>query len=232
MNRIMLGAIMTGLASATANAGILIDSFETTQSCTANMASPSDASALAGPGIIGGEREMFADWMMGANDVQEIANSSSDGLLSFSLGADTAGMGKLIWDGPDNSTAVFNPLGLGGVDLTDGGVDDRLVVAVVFDDLPASLRFRVYSDAANYSQYYLMLPGGIFGAVSLEIPYAAFATVAGSGADFSNVGAIELGIFPDMEATDISIDSIETAPTPGSLALAGVVGILGLKRRR
>lgn len=233
MNRILFGAIATGLAAATANASILIDSFETTQTCLANSASPNVSNTVNGAGIIGSEREMFADWIMGANDVQEIANSSNDGYLNFNLGADTAGMGKIVWDGPDNNTGVFDPTGLGGVDLTDGGVDSQLTVRIVFDDLPISLRFRVYSDAANYSEYYLMAPGGIFGAIDVPIPYASFNVAGGAGADFTNVGAIELGLFPDMAATDVQIDFIQTdVPSPAPLALAGLAGLAGAKRRR
>jgi MYXO-CTERM domain-containing protein len=78
-----------------------------------------------------------------------------------------------------------------------------------------------------------MLPGGIFGAVDVDVLYSAFSVAGGTGADFSNVGAIDLGIFPDLAGTDLQIDFIKTdVPSPGPLALAGLAGILGTTRRR
>jgi len=232
MNKLILGTLTTGLLASAAN-GVIIDTFDLSQSAVAN--SGGDQATLAdGASVIGGERELFADYMMGGGSISSVANQAADGLLSFSSDAGTFGMGMIIWDGDDNSTGVFNPIGLGGVDFTEGGTQDRIVVGVYSADLPAELRFTFYTDAGNTSEASLMIPGGILApGGTYELPYAAFGVMAGGGADWTNIGAIRMEILPAGPDADLRLDFIATAtPTPGALAVAGLAGMLGARRRR
>jgi len=58
----------------------------------------------------------------------------------------------------------------------------------------------------------------------------------GTGADFSDVGMIRVGIDAAMSATDVLIDTINTVfvPEPASFILAGIglVGIMLTRRHR
>jgi hypothetical protein len=233
MNKLIFGTMASGLLAAAAN-GVIIDTFDISQSAVATMGGGDQANTAAGASILGGERELFSDHMMGGGSISAVSNAAADGLLSFSSDAGTFGMGKIVWDGNDNNTGVFNPTGLGGVDFTEGGSHDRLVIRVYSADLPAELRFTFYTDAGNTSEASLMIPGGIFApGGDVELPYASFTTMAGAGADWTNIGAIRMEILPSGPDTDLRIDFLQTAtPAPGALAIAGFAGMLGARRRR
>lgn len=237
MKTFIFGVIVSGVAAATAN-GMIIDTFETGQTVVADMNTTTDMNSVSGPGILGGERDLSAFWTNGPNDVEHVANASNDGLLSFSLGADTSGTGDAVWDGTDASRGLaVNYTGLGGVDLTGGGTDDRLGVKLVFNDLPSTtLSFWIYTDQSNWSHASIILPAGIgitLPMLEIDILYSNFVVGGGTGADFSNVGAIVMEIAPEFPSADTQIDFIETdTPAPGTLALTGLAGLVGFRRRR
>ena len=99
------------------------------------------------------------------------------------------------WDGDDGGSTTIAPNGLGNVDLTQAGGANSLSVTVDFNDLPVDLTFNIYS-GADSSTATLHLPGGLTSGppVHYSIPFSAFSTLAGSGANFASVGAIELVI--------------------------------------
>ena len=107
---------------------------------------------------------------------------------------------------------------------------------VVFDDLPVDLSVRVWSDANNASNAVVSLPGGITSLTNVSVLFSAFSTTHGAGADFSNVGMVELVVGPGMAATDVLVDTIYTefVPEPSSLLLIGMsfCGLLVINRRR
>ena len=67
--------------------------------------------------------------------------------------------------------------------------------------------------------------------------FASFSTISGTGADFTNVGAIELEIQGKFPATDLQLDFIKSGttviPEPSTVVLTGL-GLLAfvLYRRR
>jgi MYXO-CTERM domain-containing protein len=80
------------------------------------------------------------------------------------------------------------------------------------------------------------LPGEIFAAQSHTVLFSSFAVGAGTGADFTNVGMVEMHIAPQFPATDLTLDFIESTfvPEPSTIALAamGLVGLVAVWRRR
>ena len=227
-----LYGLALGAMGSAAQGAILIDDFNAFQSVTANQGMMIDSSALATVGALGGERELKAMHGAGSTDVSLVSDAGGSSILNYSTGAGTIGMGVVTWDGV-NGTGVFDPTGLGGVDLTDGGAALGIVVNVEFDDLPGSLDFIVYTDAGNSSMGSLALPGGIFTNQLLFLPFNAFASKNGSGADFTDVGAIVMNINTNLESIDIQMEFIQAdVPEPGALALVGFTGLLGFRRRR
>ena len=79
---------------------------------------------------------------------------------------------------------------------------------VPFNDLKADARIRVFTtDATNYFEYTVHLPGGIGDGqhVDFVIPFASFATVGTPS--WSNVDAVELQINGTIQAAaDLAID--------------------------
>ncbi|MHC4695111.1 MAG: PEP-CTERM sorting domain-containing protein [Planctomycetota bacterium] len=222
-------ALIVFFCGVRANAGF-IDKFDTHQIVVVNSGIPIDGNVTSGADIVGVEREIGLVWLSGPNDIVLEPDAGGTGLLNLSVGADTSGNGAIVWDGADGSP-LLDPTGLGGIDLTGGGMD-RIGIDVVFDDLPVDLVLQVYTDAANWSQALVQLPGGIAVPVRMDALYSAFNVVAGSGADFSNVGAIVLAVDNMDPATDLQIDLIEWIPEPATLGLLALGGLALLRRRR
>jgi hypothetical protein len=237
MIRILAGAALIAAFLCTPFAhAVIIDTFDTSQSLSADMFTD-DFGSVAGGGILGGERDSVVIWDSGPNTVDVEVNAGSSGLLNFSSGAATIGYADFIWDGLDGSDAV-DFAGLGGVDLTAGGTLNAIALNVAFDDLPVEVGMSIATDAGNFSSASLNLPGGIFTPQSYSILFSAFVPDVGAGADFTNVNAILLWIQGELAATDVQLDFIESAyvPEPSSLILAafGCIGFAawGWRRRK
>jgi hypothetical protein len=83
---------------------------------------------------------------------------------------------------------------------------------VKFDDLPITLTFKIYSNATNWSYKSVRLPGGIQTPdhVDLFLPFSQFIHGGGTGANFSNVGAVVLDINGTNPAgADLALDLID-----------------------
>lgn len=201
--------VVPGAAAAPA-AVLTIDHFDTVQGpLIASIGSPA-SSSVSGANILGVERDMQISVPSGS--AASASARALDSQLMHSQDSGVFAQTLVQWDGVDG-TMTLNPTGLGGVDLTQGNTQNGLAVTVLLNDLPIDLKFTVYS-GANSSTTTLTLPGGqpsTAGAKDYYIPYAAFATLAGSGADFTNVGAVELLIDGYNDATDLTIGEIRTA---------------------
>ena len=105
-------------------------------------------------------------------------------------------------------------------------------------DLNFPFTLQAFTNGANWSAVTIYSTG----IGSYFIPFGGFVTIAGAGADFSNIGALQAIINFDplaagngtVQSVDFSIDLVDTAvPEPGILALVGVSILgLGVARRR
>lgn len=202
----------------------IIDSFDDTQSQSASSGTPVDSGTLAG-GMIGGSRDLTANWTSGPNTVDADVNSGSSSLLNISLGADTLGTVDVIYDGGGG--------GFAATDFTVGGTLNAIAMQIPFDDLPVDIEIVALS-LTGTSALTLNPGGGIFAPTSLDYLFGSFVTQSGTGADFTAVTGLELHISPNFPATDLQIDFIETTfvPPPGvpepSTYVLGAMGLLGL----
>jgi len=184
----------------------LIDPFDTAQAeLLANSGNVNDDSWVSGGDIFGGERDLLVGYTAGPNDVTVSVNA---GALSHSQESLTTGYSVVTWDGPDNDSGNLDPTGLGGVDLTNGGLNDRFWIYVVSCDWGSTLTLDVYTDGGNWSRGSVAIPPFTLN-TALAVPFATFTAQDGTGADFTKVGAIVLDIDGRTTADlDLTLDWI------------------------
>jgi uncharacterized repeat protein (TIGR01451 family) len=141
------------------------------------------------------------------------ANSMNPGILDFAASAGANGIRLLSWDGNDNDATALAATGLGGIDLTNGGQDLGVGLTIGADQANGAVTLRVYSSAVNFSTASAPIPVTLGGTASdaVLLRFMNFATGGGTGADFTNVGAIE-----------VLIEG--TAAVDGQLDLVGALG--------
>jgi len=198
--------------------GLTIDGFTTTQVAEAAPPLPSSApSQLLDPNVLGGQRDLFVQLTESNNPISSVALASSGGNLFLASGPGATGNATVVWDGIDSSAEIVNPTGLGGIDLTQddsGNTLTGIALTSGADHPNATITLRVYTDANNWSEFTTTVPESLGGLATEQavfnfddIPTAQ----AGSGANFTNVGALEL-TFQGVSAVD------------GQVSLIGLVG--------
>ncbi|MEP6668671.1 MAG: autotransporter-associated beta strand repeat-containing protein, partial [Chthoniobacter sp.] len=209
--------MMVGLCRATAAFVTDIDTFSTNQSAltlTFPPAGTSASSSVSGAGILGGERDIQINLTSGVIAGNTTSAVVSSGFFSYSQDATIAANTVLQWDGTDGSPSL-NATGLGGIDLTGGGAQNKFQLRITFDDLPVNVVLTVYTDAGNASSATLALPGLVFASTDYTVNYSSFTTLLGTGANFANVGAITLSVGSAVTAPDFVLDNFSVA-LPGA----------------
>ncbi|OQX02854.1 MAG: hypothetical protein BWK73_41305 [Thiothrix lacustris] len=195
-----------------------------------NTATPILASTVDDASILGGERDMKMEKLQASDPYSGTFyvgdDGAGNGIIDITNGPGDFSKGTVVWDGNDNDANTLNPNGLGGVDLSSGDAFKMLVTGVDIERFKITL--RVYSGAANVSEsvfaYDNTQPG-----TSSNIPVTfSLAPVAGSGADLTKVGAVELIFEPiDLDSTangiDLTLGSF-TAPCPQTASTTHSIG--------
>lgn len=258
MKSFLKSVVAAGVAALALSAqAVVIDDFNVSTPALNDFSSTGTGlwAQTGGPAanIIGGQRDIF---------VSKITNPADDGDLRiradvtggryrFSSDTGQSGFGIIRWDGVnalpgDNTNAgaatTINHTGLGGVDLTAGG-GLGFLITVTNADVGFDFRIEAYTDAGNYAWLTLTStgPGAYF------IPFLAFAlpdpppnptvVVVGAGANFSNIGALQVIVNSagvPSEDVDFQIEiAATTLPEPATLGLVGATLLgLGFARRR
>ncbi|WP_197452220.1 FG-GAP-like repeat-containing protein [Rosistilla carotiformis] len=194
--------------------GVLIDDFsEGDQSLLVDVPGEYDDNSFEAPeasqSILGRERDLYLTLFSGLRVNLDV--DSSGGSLNYSSTSDALGEFYVEYDGIDGSSN-FDPIGLGGVDLTDGATADSFVLTLgalgaLGADSPGavSIGIFIHTDSVNYSSYSTTIvtpPGGIPFSERV-IPFSNFTGIApGEEADFSNVGGISIRVSSDVPAFD------------------------------
>ena len=212
-------ALVSFVAGGSAAQGsILIDDFSTTsqaglsRTCQGDIGFPVASTAVGG-GILGGERDIRVDLISGPNGQRISVLVLSSDSYNHSQDGGVKGTSMCVWDGMDGNGLTIDPTGLGGIDLTQNGLQDALEVNIFSADLNSKLVYEVFTDAGNSSKFTLNLPGGAASELRV-IPYSSFLTNLGVGADFTNVGAISMLVDGSTVASlDVVLDVLQTTST-------------------
>ena len=232
MVSLVLGLVL-GLAWPVAASALLIDDFATGAGgfvISVGGSNPApDSETQVGAGILGGERALILTRTAGLGIAATDVSLSENGVYSFTTGAGVTAEGQLSYDG---SSGPFDPGGLGGIDVTDGGAS-TFVRFQVRSDQAATLRITFLSgDIADtlFAEVVVPATSTIGPFQTIDIPFASLMT-AGAGANLTSVGAVLVDI-TGPASLDLQIDQIATVPEPGTLMLllTGILILAGGRR--
>lgn len=193
-------------------AGVEIDSFSRTSPTPVvdGLIGGTDSVSYANSGVPGGETDLFVELTGGSNNSSATMQVIGGKLGLFNF-LEASGRFGVTWDGIDGA-ASLNETGLGGLDLTviDGQSGQGAGICLagyVAADSGSSIKFTVYTDANSYSVAEFSNLGSSPVGDDLFIPFLGTLDGVGfvgmgdnGGADFSNVGAIEVEF--EFAATD------------------------------
>ncbi|MEZ6115191.1 MAG: SdrD B-like domain-containing protein [Pirellulaceae bacterium] len=205
-------AAMTSSLVTPGDVDLLIDSFETNQVVTATSPAPaSDGSTLQltdETEIIGRERDLFAALTSGAGEVDLRVNAFGLDVLQFDSSSGVVGQSVVTWDGIDNDSNPTPTMGLGGRDLTNGGVNTGLAFRLGIDPTGAGETVTVslfqggFGNVSTASGAIPVTDGTASG--YLFIPFSDFVGPVTP----DNVDAIQLEIGSGISSADGQIDVI------------------------
>ncbi len=227
------------LAMASSADAYLIDNFSTDQSLLVPVNGSLFNSVNDGidPFIIGSERDVYVTAIGGAADLQVTSDAGGSGRFAVEGTSMQNWSATIQWDGADGA-ASLNQTGLNHMDLTAGG-HDRFKMLLWESDHPmnnSGITLEIFSDNgwSTYSTGPLnpvWQPGQEY-----SISFGSFQIGGGAGADFTNVGAIQLTMASSMGAHDIQLDYLKTGtvPLPGAVYLlgSGLIGLMAIRRKK
>jgi len=221
--KIIFGLVLVALMVPTGAFALLIDDFNMNQnfSVTAGNTVSNNVSIPGDPYVVGGERDVEAT-AVGGTTLSVTSDLGGTGQFYVSAPFFQTWTTVLQWDGGDNSSAL-NHTGLGGLDFTDSGVNHLFNMILATDHAGLNIELNVYTDASNWSSFSSGDLPVITPPDNYLVLFSNFTTQAGTGADFANVGAIQLTLSTDTEALDVLVDIFETSniPEPATMILFG-----------
>ncbi|MGL4513783.1 MAG: SdrD B-like domain-containing protein [Lacipirellulaceae bacterium] len=222
-----VGQNVTSLISVSAGeamgATTTIDSFITSQTLTATGSGADVNSADGANAGAGAVRDLRLRVTSAGGSVSGMSGTDPAGLIEFNPSLTASYIANIVWDGTDANGAAIDASGL-SLDATSSGQNIGLQLRVTADQVGGSVTVRAYSGAGNVSSAtFTITDTDLFDGDAAETVTILFAddptatpfftTTTGSGANFANLGALEI------EVNTGSNNAVDTA-----LQLVGAFG--------
>jgi hypothetical protein len=206
--------------------------------------------------VLGGYRDVIVGDLVeripGISAIDKVGAEVGSGMLYVDNSAILRGTVKVQWDGvTDNNPGELILNGLGGEDITNSGQLNAIKFNIDFTDGPIDLILDAYDMSGLQSQATIRVTGPVQNSeemILFALNQTAFnnspiankalfqAVGGGSGANFADLGAMQLSVIPQAFGVDArirvpSMVSIEQEPldTPEpTLSLLGWLGLAGL----
>lgn len=224
----------------------LIDSFDVTQSVTADPVSGSRMGSAVGPesSILGGYRDLYSEILSGTADGKLRVNPySMNSNLQIDMSAGVVGKAIVTWDGVQGASGAI-PDGNLDMDFTGGGIYTGISMRLAVDAAGAGQQVElvIHSTNGGISTAIVEFPV-IKSVVPSHVEFVAFEDFVGD-ADVTDVSAFQLIIDSMSPSLDAQIDVVGLSgpktvdfavipePTAGLLLVAGITMLLGCRRLR
>lgn len=223
---------------------MIVDSFDITQSVIANPVSGGRMNSVSGPEhlLLGGHRDLYLEVVGGIAEAKLRVNPFSiNSNLQVDLSAGVTGMAVVTWDGTPGTTGMDPDNGLGGMDLTNGGMYNGLMIRLAVDaaGFGQSGEVRLHSgDDVSVAEFQMPVTEAVNPTGFVFVPFADFT----GDADAANAGALQLLIDATNPSLDAQIDLVAlTGPTTVNFAFLpepssaltifmGILGLMGFRR--
>ncbi|MBN1978656.1 MAG: hypothetical protein JW918_14760 [Anaerolineae bacterium] len=168
-------------------------------------------------GTLGGHRDICLTITGGNQDsIGRLQVSTANEYLLMALDPSITAIASLQWDGTD-ATPSIDPVGLQtagvGVDLTDLGSNDGIVIRVVNSDgLAVDMTLRIYTNATSWAQQTVTFDSQVISPNEVVDVFMRFADFGGGSGTMNpaNVGAVELELDGTIEAgADMTIQLVK-----------------------
>ncbi len=180
--------------------GTMIDSFASTSQYVSGSlhGGKTGTSSQSTSDAIGGHRNLYVQLTTAGGGVSLGADADWPGLLDYGANAASNGIFWVNWDGNNSNPAILNPTGLGGVDITSQGASTGIEINAAADHDTGSIMLKVYTDAGDWSWASVPISdtgdGSLASGDSQFVAFSSFAVGGGTGANFAQVGAIQMSI--------------------------------------
>lgn len=224
----------------------MIDDFANQQQVEGNPIIPVGSTNLTSNSVIGGQRDLHVQYWLGPAEANLYANPYGlNQVLEFNQSAGVIATATVTWDGVDGDRSTTPAAGgLGGIDLTAGGLNEAFAFNLGIDAAGAgeNLVLRIFS-GSDVSEATVVIPVNDGTAVIDHIvPFSDFA----GGADLTAVDAIQLELGGTKTSIDAQIGpigligsaveniSVAVVPEPSTvlMGLFAITWFVGKNRRR
>jgi hypothetical protein len=198
---VLLPALMStsatvGFAVNSQGTQIIIDDFTDVQGPDVVLPPAGNKTGSVADGnMLGDERDIVLDLEDSQSQGAGASIAVLDGILTFHQDSGQGAQALIFYDGNDDSADTTRTSGLNGVDLTNMGTQNAFEITVFSCSIAFNLTIVGFNGPTNSSELTKEVPQ-TQNEITLSFPFEEFTIGSGSGADFSNLGA--LGLLPNF----------------------------------